>query len=753
MVDRQPGLSRRELSRRVCTLLNWRTLKGELKAVNCRVALLKLQQRGQIRLASVARFPAERKRTRGKRTRAVVPRVEVRRPLGQIQPVELVRVGSADSEASRIWNALMEQHHPLGGGPLCGAQMRYLIGSADYGWLGGLAFSAAAWRLKAREGWIGWNEAARRQNLHRVIANSRFLILPGVRVPHLASHVLSLAVHRVCGDWKQRYGYEPLLVETFVEAEHYPGTCYRAANWKEVGQTQGRGRQDREHDRARPVKRVWVYPLHRQARQQLCAAAAEPAAPALPRPVPLDWAEQEFGGAGLDQRLNRRLLVIARDFYARPQAQIPEACQSRAKTKAAYRFFQHEDTQMDVLLEPHYRASQQRLAEQPIVLAVQDTTSLNYSPHPATENLGPIGSQPEGIIGLMVHDTMAFSLEGTPLGLLDVQCWARDGAEFGKKHQRKQRGIEQKESHKWLESFGRVAEVQRQCPQTMLVSVGDREADIYELFHLALADPQGPKLLVRAEQDRLLADGQGHLWPRVEQQPLAGVRKIWVPRRKKQPAREAWLEIRFGHVTLRPPQGKTRYGRLRLWAVLAQEVAAPEGIEPLSWMLLTTCPVANLAEATEKLDWYTKRWCIEIFHKTLKSGCKIEQRQLGNADSLEACLAIDLVVAWRIYHLTKLGRECPAVPCTVFFEEAEWKALVTYVTRQPVPREQPPPPLGQAMRMVGALGGHLGRTSDGHPGTKSLWLGLERLLGMTDMYKILIPHLRPPPVSSAPRYG
>jgi len=753
MVDQEPELSRRELSRRVCDWLNWRTLKGKPKALNCRVALLKLQQQGQIQLVPATPFPAKRKRAKGKTRVVAAQRVEVRRPLGQVQPVELVRVGSADSEASRIWNALMEQHHPLGGGPLCGAQMRYLIRNGRYGYLGGLAFSAAAWRLKARDGWIGWNEAARRQNLHRVIANSRFLILPGVRVPHLASHVLSLAVGRLCGDWKQRYGYEPLLVETFVEQEHYPGTCYRAANWKEVGQTQGRGRQDRDHERPTSVKRVLVYPLHRQARKQLCVAAPEPAAPAPPRPVPQDWAAEEFGRAGLDQRLNRRLLVIARDFYARPQAQIPEACQSRAKTKAAYRFFQHEDTQMDVLLEPHYRASQQRIAEQPIVLAVQDTTSLNYSPHPATENLGPIGSQPEGIIGLMVHDTMAFSLEGTPLGLLDVQCWARDGAEFGKKHQRKQRRIEEKESHKWLESFGRVAQVQRQCPHTMLVSVGDREADLYELFHLALADPQGPKLLVRAQQDRLLADGQGHLWPLVEQQPLAGVRKIIVPRRKKQPAREAWLEIRFANVTLKPPQGKTRYGRLRLQAVLAQEVDAPEGIEPLSWMLLTTCPVANLTEATEKLDWYTKRWCIEIFHKTLKSGCKIEQRQLGNADSLEACLAIDLVVAWRIYHLTKLGRECPDVPCTVFFEEAEWKALVTYVTRQPVPSDQPPPPLGQAMRMVGALGGHLGRKSDGQPGTKSLWLGLERLLGMTDMYKILIPHLRPPPVSSAPRYG
>jgi hypothetical protein len=752
MVNQEAGISRRELSRRVSDLLNWRSLNGKRKDMSCRVALLKLERGGEIRLSPAVSFPAARKRTGARKT--VVAVTKVTAELEAVQPVELIRVGSADSEASRIWKQLMEQH-PLGAGPLCGAQMRYLIGSAKYGYLGAMAFSAAAWQLKARDEWIGWSGLARKQNLQLVINNTRLLILPGVQVPNLASHALGLAIRRLRPDWKQRYGYEPLVVETFVEEEQHQGTCYRAANWKEVGRTQGRGRQDGAHQQGASIKRVFLYPLHRRARTQLCHA--EPEAEAETR-VPVrhsaqDWAEQEFGGARLDQRLGRRLMVIARDFYARPQAQIPEACQSRSKTKAAYRFFKHKDTQMEVLLEPHYQSTQQRIAEHKIVLTAQDTTSLNYSAHRATENLGPIGSQPEGIIGLMVHDTMAFSIEGTPLGLVDVQCWAREGAEFGKKHQRKERRIEEKESHKWLVSFHRTAEVQRHCPDTMLVSVGDREADIYELFHLALEDPKGPKLLVRAEQNRALADGQGHLWPLVEQQPLSGMRKILLPRRKNQRGRQAWLEIRFAEITLKPPHAKSSYGSLRLWAVLAQEVDAPEGIQPLSWMLLTTCPVTGLAEATEKLDWYAKRWGIEIFHKTLKSGCKIEERQLGAADTIEACLAVDMVVAWRIYHLTKLGRECPDVPCTVFFDEAEWKALVTHAIRQPVASDHPPPPLGQAMQMVGTLGGHLGRKGDGPPGTKTLWRGLERLDGMTEMYSLLAPHLRPPPVSGTLRSG
>ena len=194
---------------------------------------------------------------------------------------------------------------------------------------------------------------------------------------------------------------------------------------------------------------------------------------------------------------------------------------------------------------------------------------------------------------------------------------------------------------------------------------------------------------------------------------------------------------------------------MTLWAVLAQEIAAPEGIDPLRWMLLTTYPVTSFAEATERLDWYTKRWGIEIYHRTLKSGCRIEQRQLGNADSIEACLAIDMVVAWRIYHLTKLGREVPNVPCTVFFEEAQWKALHTYITKNPVPPAEPPT-LREAIRMVASLGGFLGRKGDGEPGTQTLWLGLQRVDDLAAIWTILIPlvpHLRPPPVSSNPTYG
>ena len=543
----------------------------------------------------------------------------------------------------------------------------------------------------------------------------------------------------------------------FVERDRFTGTSYRAGNWRQVGQTKGRGRQDVGNRSAQAIKDIYLYELRANARERLCDGRlrreCQPQAP-------VDWADEELSRAELgDKRRVERLLTMARDFYAHPQANIPQACGSKAKTKTAYRFFDESDNRMDKILAPHAESTWQRLAQEKVVLAVQDTTFLNYSTHPATENLGPIRNKKDGCIGLVLHDTMAFNLQGTPLGLLDAQCWARDPKALGKKRLRAALPIEHKESNKWLKSFQAAWEAQKHCAKTVVVSVGDREADVYELFHLALSEPKAPKLLIRAEQDRLLADGQGHLWEYVSKQPVRGIREIHIPKRANRPARDAKLEIRFAKVTLKLPKTKKHLAKksglpkeLTVWAIRAEEIECPKGIEPLQWLLITTLEVDTFDDAVEKVDWYTLRYWIEVYHRTLKSGCKIEQRQLGHADRIESCLAIDMVVAWRIFYLTKLGRETPEVPCTVFFEEAEWKALVAYKTQNPRPPEKPPS-LRDAMHMVASLGGFLGRKSDGEPGTQTLWLGLQRLDDLTEMWKTCIScfapkYMRPPPVSS-----
>ncbi|MDN5850945.1 MAG: IS4 family transposase, partial [Nitrococcus sp.] len=711
-------LTRTGLSREVAGWLGWRDGRGRLRDMSCRVALLKLARCGAIELP-----PARAVSFAPVGDGPVLEQVAIEATLRTLGPVELVRVTARAQ--SRIWRALMAQH-PLGAGPLCGAQLRYLIRSRA-GYLGALSFSAPARRLAAREAFIGWDEATRQAKLQRVVNNSRFLILPSVKVPHLASHVLGLAARRLARDWQAVYGVAPVLLETFVDQDHR-GTCYRAANWTEIGHTTGRGRQDRQHAATAGPKRIFVRPLVRHWRRALVGSSAPAAAPA-----PADWAEREFGSTGLpDARLKRRLLTLARDFYARPCANVPQACGSRAKTKAAYRFFDHPGMQMQTLLAGHYQATAARLEPEPVVLAVQDTTSLNYTAHPATTGLGPI-SHVRDAQGLELHCTLAFTPTGVPLGLLHVQCWARDPEDFGKKVRRHRTPIEAKESAKWLKSYQATAKVAAHSP-ARIVSVGDREADLYALFELAARTEHGPGLLVRASHNRALAQEQQRLWPTLEARPAAGQIELQVPRQGSRAARCAQLDIRFAEVHLEAPaRHRQDQPPLQTWAVLASEREAPAGVTPLTWMLLTTVPVTTVEHAVEKLKWYAQRWNIEVFHRTLKSGCRIEDRQLGNADRLEACLAIDLVVAWRIQRLTQLGRAVPQAPCSVYFDGPQWRALMIF-TSTPARAPSEPPTLHEAMHRVAALGGFLGRKSDGEPGTQTLWRGLQRLDDITGMY-------------------
>jgi hypothetical protein len=389
----------------------------------------------------------------------------------------------------------------------------------------------------------------------------------------------------------------------------------------------------------------------------------------------------------------------------------------------------------------HYAATEERIGQcaGEVILVAQDTTSVNYTHLAQTLGLGPIGTTADGPQGLHLHSSWAMSTQGLPLGFVDAQCWARDAEEFGKKALRHDLPIEQKESYRWLKAYRALVAVQKRHSGVTLVSMGDREADIYELFAEAACDPGGPKLLIRAMHDRALEDKSARLFKTIAAKPVAGYLHVQIPRQKDRPAREAKLAIRFATLNVRPPKDKADLPVLQLQAVYALEEDAPKGEEPVDWRLLTTLPVHDFERAAEKVHWYTQRWGIEVFHRTLKSGCRIEDRQLGDADRLEACLAIDMVVAWRICHLVKLGRGVPHLPATVYFEEAEWKALCAYSTKKPLPPPQPPT-LGKAIHMVAQLGGFRGRKSDGDPGAEVMWRGLQHLDDITETWRVLQAH-------------
>jgi hypothetical protein len=273
IIEHYPNLSRTELANTLCELLDWNRRNGGLKTVECREFLEGLEKRSLIELPQRRSGRPRGSKTRVDRTANGAWGESLEGTLGDYPNIVLTLVTTAEERT--LWRELVERYHYLGHRVPFGAHLRYLIRLEDrcQTLIGCLQYSSGAWRMQARDAWIGWDETARKAHLQRVVSNSRFLILPWVSIRNLASHALSQGARRLVPDWEARYGLTPWLLETLVDPARFSGTCYRAANWIEVGTTTGRGRQDRHHRRhgAEP-KRIWLYPLRRDVRQRLCQA-------------------------------------------------------------------------------------------------------------------------------------------------------------------------------------------------------------------------------------------------------------------------------------------------------------------------------------------------------------------------------------------------------------------------------------------------------------------------------------------------
>lgn len=453
-----------------------------------------------------------------------------------------------------------------------------------------------------------------------------------------------------------------------------------------------------------------------------------------------EWLEYELREVSLgDKRLDWRLLDTASKLAAHSQSSINAACEDWADTKASYRLFENDKTTAAKILQPHYQRTGERTAGYERVLAIQDTTYLNYSHHPAKAGLGPIGTtQQQHLRGLVMHTTLITTLKGLPLGVISQEIWAR--AEQAKQRsptERSQMPIEHKESYKWLTGLKQT--VERLPAGTQVISVGDCEADIFELFDQAVNHLK-TDLLIRAAQDRCVCEPEvGYLWSSLSQQKIAGHLKVKVPKRGQQPKREAIVSVRYTPLTLKVPlRLRQRLSNIPLFGVLVQEEDPPPGVEPLSWLLLTTVPVLSFEDAVERVQWYRQRWQIEIFYKVLKSGCQIEKAQLATTERLEPLIALFSIIAWRLFWLTHIGRHEPEAPCTTVLTEPEWQALYAFTHKTEHLPDQPPS-VRTAIRWIAQLGGFLARRHDGEPGVTVIWRGWQRLTDITASWLIFHP--------------
>jgi Transposase DNA-binding/Transposase Tn5 dimerisation domain len=483
------------------------------------------------------------------------------------------------------------------------------------------------------------------------------------------------------------------------------------------------------------------------------------------------WIVDEMKSSSLpDKRLNARLMEVLDQLVSRPTGSIPSACGGYAEITAAYRFFDNERVTFANVLQPHIDASLARIEGQPLVIMVQDTTELDLTrPQKQVVGAGPMdGSSRRGIFLHLMH---AFTSDGTPLGTTHAVPWTREaGAESRSKLPSRQRvsiPIEQKESYRWVTTLEQTQRMAAQRPETQFVGVADSEADIYELLVAGMAEPRQADWIVRACHDRVLpvgansAEEEGQettdsdtepkkLRERVLATPVLFRQMIQIRERerkyncehrsRRQPrgARPAEVEVRAHRITLKAPwRPGNPLPDVSVNVVMVHEPNPPEGEPAVEWILLTSLPIETLDQVRQVIQIYCVRWMIEVFFRTLKSGCRVEERRFEDVERFLPCLAIYLIVTWRTLFVCRLGREFPEISCEAIFEPAEWQSVYQVVHHKAPPATAPT--LAEMVRMVAQLGGYLNRQRRDPPGPQTIWLGLQRLHDITLCWQVFGP--------------
>ena len=696
------SLSRSALAEGLCERENWVNARGEFCLASARKALPALCD--WLKLA----LPAPRRKFGGSAAResrpldGSVPDPALRRPLADLGSLCLRLVEGAEDR--RLWVAMMEAHHPQGWSRPPGVQVRYWIESSGYGVLGGMGFCPASWHQRARDRYIGWSADARIAHLDRVLNNHRLLILPRVRVRGLASWALREAARILPDDWRRAQGQSPLLLYTYVDPA-YAGACYRAAGWSLLEErTSGRSPAASRGSEARR-RRVLALPLREDWQQRLRSVPPRKLGRwgSLPIPRNADWADIEYArGNHPDGRVQRRIRRMGRAWARRPGAAIPAIFPAEAERKAAYRLLSNDQVSMEHILVSHQEALAERCALESRVLALQDTSSLNFASLGATEGLDRIGANGKATTqGLQIHVGLVVTEAGRPLGLFELN------ADY--------RGQPQKESQRWLRGMDRAGELAEACPNTRVIAVCDQEGDFWNL--LLKAETEGQGLLVRASPGNsrwiVVEDRAVDLWEWMASRPPRGRRDLKLPSRggsKARGVRKRTLEVRAERVEIGAPRSHPQSDEMvGMLAVSATERDAIPGEPPLQWLLLCTEGQATLKDAVQALRWYSRRWTIEEYFRTLKSGCKVEERKPDHADDLRKCLAFDVITACHVFDLARSAREHPEQPSSAVASQDEIDTLRLLLEEIGAPWARSPP--GQ------------------NPDTRTFVIGLGRIVG------------------------
>lgn len=447
-----------------------------------------------------------------------------------------------------------------------------------------------------------------------------------------------------------------------------------------------------------------------------------------------NWEMEFVNPKFIDQRLKTRFFKIMDAFAAAPDKSTWSAAGSRSSAKAAYRFFSNTDVSRDELMDSVSRATVEKMdhADAEWILALQDTTSVGFGNRKAINGMGYHCSTEQR--GMLVHSCIAVTDKGIPLGLLYQETHTRDVRrdDSETKDEKRSRPIEEKESYRWLNTINETHQrVQEDIP---VLTVCDREGDFYEFFSKA-AD-LGEDFLVRIVQDRMVDDGK-KIFNELRQSPVAGSMVVRMSRNPKEhiPSRNVKMDYHYKEVVIHCPK-RRKEKHLREKLVLTAIYVHESGKKGIEWFLLTTVTVKNEKDIEKLVQYYAHRWKIERFHFILKSGCKIEKNQAREYERLKFLTLLYSVIALQILNLTYLGKICPEISSETVFDREEWKILYCCARKT---REVPETyTLKEAIYDLGILGGTKGAPSDGMPGARSIWQGLEVLCSLLAYRKYMV---------------
>ena len=760
IVDRHSFYATRTaITRFVCIEFGFQTPAGKLQASTCYKALCKLEKKGKIKLPE----SRETKPRADAKPQCLNHPVEPPRNLperaDEINCLEIILVDSVF--LLKIWNTLIVYEHPLSYNSTFGSGFKYLIKS-EHGFLGAIGFGSAAKHLANRDMFIGWTQELMDLHLNKVVSMSRFLIRPTVKCKNLASLVLSICIKKFVDDFKNKYKYTPLLLETFVELDQ-SGGCYKASNWIFIGYTDGLGRDGQLSGEIEDQKQIYVYPLKNNFRRGLGVENFENNIDLdiIIKNTPLKekknskkeiitltdglefdkWVENEFYGCNLGSRKrNKNFLSLVKIMFSKPNALLSEAVEGDKNLLKKFYYIldnEKEEVNTDNMMHGHIENTIARINLEQIAIHVVDGLIINEDQIKcAKDELGDIGKAGNNIVkGFKSTNILTLNVKGIPLGILkssiDTPKFLTKEEKEYRKNQKYNLPIEDKKTYAWIKQIRWLSELAYRMPNVQHIYVADRESDNYDIFY-ELYNSKKIEYVIRASHNRrvyILGDNTREknnnktlLFDYMYSNNNYIITNINIPKDNKgNKARKAKVRIACEKVCIIPPKYKIDDQYIITNVIMVKEEESQEGFEPIEWILYTSLQINSWNDVITIIGYYKKRWRIEEWHKACKSICNIDELRTRKVERMKRQISLKMIIAWYIMFVTLLGREYPNLPGDIIFSEQEIDILKEYAIYR---NGEISNSLGDITTQIARIGGYIDNKED-DPGSETTSKGMK----------------------------